>query len=251
MLQNDIRRLFSTMFTNVVNNNEFSLLSGFFNTYCHKDARFVLESPISQAIDHPHSPRFIDVSGADLTSQFLFNRLQSFPDLTMTLGESRVLFSNTTRECVVISKFCMKGTKIHQVPPSSMIYTPDGGEKLERNHEETVYAAYHRAYGEDNTSDMSIVNSCTNNTFRGSFDKSVPDTFLVDYESQLGHKGRLIGYTVERYAEILSNAPLLENPINIRLGGTMTIYLDAENRLNKVVLYSEIMEFPKHLDSLL
>ncbi len=69
-------------------------------------------------------------------------------------------------------------------------------------------------------------------------------SFLVDFESQIGRKGQLIGYSPHVYQSILNTLPLLEKPMYIELEGTFTMYLDVNKRIHRIDLTNTLKVEP-------
>jgi hypothetical protein len=191
------------MFANVYNMVDYKLCSGFFNEYCNPDLRlsYDMTHSLAQTLLHivPHGSKQATIDGASIAAEYLHSRSQNYPDMTMHLGDSRIVRLPNCEESQIVSKVTIQGTKLHDTSRwDEMIFNDDL-----------------------NTTDSDKIHNNTE-------DDPMIDTHLYTVASQSmdGRKGVLRGFSSEQYLRLLERSPLC-NPVFIYIEGVLTMNLDS------------------------
>ncbi len=223
MFKHDIRRQYSTMFTNVMNSADFSMWSSFFDTFFHPDLHYIQRAATNFPIVYANAPKQIEMYSSKHCSQFIFNHMSAIPDMTMRLQDTKItLLTDGSKESTITLSFEVSGTKLYVVPGERQRNTNDDSDEqpFERNNK-----MRHEL--------KSTSTSCNSSFGLDEEEPNGEDTFLVNYISHAGRACQLVGYSVEKYQELLDRAPMEANPIPIKLTAAITLHLDVNKKIIK------------------
>ncbi len=245
----DVRRLYAFMFANVFNAADYSLWLGFFDDFYRKDLSFT-QSTQPHSARHPFAPRHISVTGSAQAAQFMFNRLASCPDITMHIDHTELQCKlDGSDECCISCNFRLTGTKVYQLPLHTVVGELETGAAdcaVPAGVQSTleIHTLTETNYSSDNTLVCGDRTSVGSNDFNSC--RRIPKnsqekvkklanchSFEVEYESQSGSKGKLLGYSVDKYQELINGSKLLDKPLAISLAGTFTMHLNANKQVTK------------------
>lgn len=254
----DIRHTYTTIFTNMFNAFQYPLWTNYFTTYCTSDVLFVESSPKSM---RPNFPRYIEIIGARLSSQFMYNRLQILPDAVFKIKKTKLFTRSDTSESLVVSSFTIQGTKLYDLnlepllPPSLQLREgvvkqecvggQDNGHCFKRDESENYNYGHN---SQSNRSDYVDVNS--GNIFKNIFNlrKSNSHSSLNDTDQQPDAIAAADEALIMSYADYIDRAPLLDRPMEVTVTGTLTMHLDVNKRIRKfeLVTANKVLQ-TKHL----
>ncbi len=211
ILKSDIRKQYSTMFTNVFNIQDYNLLTGCFETFCHPNFELYQNSADTLSepdkLMYPNAPKILELSGVKLGVQFVYTRLLTMPDVVFRLQNStfKVFKDGSNRSQVDVS-FVVNGTMTHDLFCEKKVYARCDAEITEEDAIDIEeQSELYKQYATD-----------------------------LNYDTQIGTQETLSVYSADSFQEIVRNAPLLETPIALSMAGTYVMHLDAEKRVTRI-----------------
>lgn len=121
IVKSDIRRKLPIMICNVINSNDFILLSSFLKTYCLPYCKL---SDIIPARDKilPRETCQFDVEGVNSMAIYLYTQFELAPDLVMELRDMEIKqFLDCSDVSELIVNFNFRATKVYDIEPTSLI----------------------------------------------------------------------------------------------------------------------------------
>jgi hypothetical protein len=255
IMKRDIRLVYSTMFTNMFNIMDYNLCSGFFREFCAPDLNwsYTMCPKLSEKIVklRPHAPKLVNVISASQAAQFIYASSHMMPDLSLQTSVARIIGHAGREESEIVFNFVIEGTQIHDTDLcANVMYEEDFGQLADavaQNNALNMELEDTRSENSNDTdttdTDSSITTSCIerDKLFQQNINKH---SYLIDCTSHTGRKGYVRGYTAEDYRSLLNSAPLLACPIQARVEGCVTMFLDAHKRITKFVMNSVDIKLP-------
>lgn len=227
------------------NTFEYPLWTNYFNTYCTSDLLFIETSPKSV---RPNLPKYIEIIGAELSSQFMFSRMQIIPDAILQIKKTKLFTRSDTAESLVVSSFVIKGTKLYDIyleallPPTLQLN--HGVVKLSSNSSNS----FNTGSGTGGVNGVNTTTACLNHLNSAieegspSSPNTIPSVSKPSLESISNSSNSGSGQdssptagdaAIASYQKIIDRCPKLERPMEVTISGTITMYLDSNKRIRK------------------
>lgn len=229
VMKNDIRRYFSRMFMNTINSADFINMQNFFNTFMKKDCTFVSAQTLSPVFNVPER---LVAKGPRLFSHYLLGCFVMYPDMVLTMNDTRIVTSSSWAGTKVIMEVDYHLTKIYDIPYETWVPPEEAVEDMYKapNFKAIIEATQPNA---EQTADAT--------------DLLASQILTKEYKSAIGKKRRCrskaafdlqaVQHIPESYIKHLNEgAVLLKNPQRLRVKGQFTVFLDESNHVQLINL---------------
>ncbi len=219
---------------------DYSLCEGFFTEYC--GANFSMKHIICDNLSEnilriaPDSPKIVSIVSPNAAAHYTCNRGQMFPDMLLKVTNSRIIQQEDrdNEESQIVSTFELEFTKIYlwmEEVDYDHESTPDDTQDIKR--------AVHNQI-EENTNNLlaSIKLEGSEDSEENPEQSSV---MMLASESQSGRVGVLRAFSLDHQQAFLDQSPLLDEPMRVKLQGTITMSIDANKRITSFdYLYTSV-----------
>lgn len=128
ILKTDFRRSYANMYTNVMNSGDFSLVFGFFDTFCIPS----VSNTICRSFKINNEVKTFSVQRIGLLDCIIYwyYNLYAVPDATMFLTDSVIITDSSSDESRVSANYTFRATKIYDTPVELICNPFNDNEKL-------------------------------------------------------------------------------------------------------------------------
>lgn len=127
VMKNDIRRSFAKMYLNAINCGDFQRLQDFSSTFVLPTCQF---NATLCAKEEFRLPTFLQGVGPRTPVHHLLGCFVMFPDMVLTMGDTKVVTSNCWAGTQVVIPFDCRFTKTHHIPTECWIPPPEQVEQM-------------------------------------------------------------------------------------------------------------------------
>lgn len=209
ILRSDIRRSYMEMLANVLNSGDFPLTYGFLDTYCAPDFEeyAINYNPIT---NQPYFDRF---QGASTVAKMFCATYRMSPDAVFSVADTKVYLSSNTTKCKIVATFSIRATKILDVANDLVLEL------------ENTAKQYNGQTASSSSDAMAGINKSRKR--KGSD---------CEQELQLESKRAVITSIQESIDNVTATMPLTVNPVQITLQSTLTMYVNEDKFISRVVM---------------
>ncbi len=217
------------MFANISNSSDMSLWEGFHKQFGVEQLKFVQYSP-----QCPFGPPLLESDDLSVYLQFCYNRMCLVPDGVVRFSNVQIVSQSDTDESKICCDFHVDATMVYDVP-SNVLLPPD-----------MVIVSL-----DDNSGRVTNYNNCgDNNVIKKRKLESKKHTKLrIQERTDLFVRGAECdhiditagsgGYVYDNtVVDVISTAPLLPSPVSFEVNGKVTMFLDV-NKLIKKLLFEQ------------
>lgn len=113
VMKNDIRRHYSRMFMNTINSADFCNMQNYFNTFMSGPCKFIADHVMIQT--EFEIPSRIVADGPRLMAHYLLGCFVMYPDMTLTMHDSRIVTSNSWAGTKIVMDMEIHSTKMYDL----------------------------------------------------------------------------------------------------------------------------------------
>lgn len=215
ILRSDIRRSYMEMLANVLNSGDFPLTYGFLDTYCapNFEEYAINYNPIT---NQPYFDRF---QGAATVAKMFCATYRMSPDAVFSIADTKVYLSSNTAKCKIVATFSIRATKILDVA-TDKVFEP-----------ENMAQQCHTSTSTSSSTAMTERNKSRKR--KGSDSEHQQEQHQ---QQQLESKRAVIASIQKSIDNVTETMPLTANPVQINLQSTMTMYVDEDKFITRVVM---------------